>query len=129
MRLRLCVFLGSIAAALSLAAPLCAEPADEPFKLADTELEPVKWADLAGWAADDHLAAFATYQTSCQTFRNVKRPQDERPVYNALWEACRRAAGLRPADKDAARRVFEDHFRPVHVARLREPQSLQYSYL
>ena len=81
MRLRLCVFLGSIAAAISLAAPLRAEPADEPFKLADTELEPVKWADLAGWATDDHLAAFATYQTSCRIFRNVKQPpQDERPV-------------------------------------------------
>src|SRR2546423_12988946 len=123
MRLRLCVFLGSIAAALSLAAPLCAEPADEPFKLADTELEPVKWADLAGWAADDHLAAFATYQTSCQTFRNVKRPpQDERPVYTALWDACRRAAGPRPADKDAARRFFEGNFLPRPIARRCEPQ-------
>ena len=129
MRLRLCAFLGSIAAALSLAAPLRAEPADELFKLADTELEPVKWADLAGWAADDHLAAFATYQTSCQTFRNVKRPpQDERPVYNALWEACRHAAGLRPADKDAARRFFEDNFRPVHIARLGEPQGFLTGY-
>src|SRR5262250_2405759 len=102
MRLCLCVFLGGIAATLSLAAPLCAEPADEPFKLADTELEPVEWADLAGWAADDHLAAFATYQTSCKTFRNGKEPRDERPVYNALREVCRRAAGVRPADKDAA---------------------------
>jgi membrane-bound lytic murein transglycosylase A len=129
MRLRLWVFLGSIAASLLLADPLCAEPADEPFKLADTELEPVKWADLAGWGTDDHLAAFATYQTSCQTFRNIKRPpRDERPVYNALWEVCRRAPVVRPADKDAARRFFEDNFQPVRIARLGEPQGFLTGY-
>jgi membrane-bound lytic murein transglycosylase A len=128
MRLCLCVFLGSIAAALSLPAPLCAEPGDEPFKLADTELEPVKWTDVAGWAADDHLAAFATYQTSCRPFRNVKEPRDERPVYNALAEVCRRAAGVRPADKDGARRFFEDNFRPVRITRLGEPQGFLTGY-
>jgi len=129
MRLCLCVFLGSIAATLSLPAPLCAEPADEPFKLADTALEPVKWTDLAGWAADDHLAAFANYQASCRPFRNVKGPSpDERPIYNALSEVCRRAAGVRPADKDAARRFFEDNFRPVHIARLGEPQGFLTGY-
>jgi membrane-bound lytic murein transglycosylase A len=128
MRHCLCVFFGSIAAALSLSAPLCAEPADEPFKLADTELEPVKWADLAGWAADDHLAAFATYQASCRPFRNTKEPRDERPVYNALAEVCRRAAAVRPADKDAARRFFEDNFRPVRITRLGEPQGFLTGY-
>lgn len=127
MRLCLCVFLGSIAAALSLT-PVCAETADEPFKLADTELEPVKWADVAGWAADDHLAAFATYQTSCRAFRNLKEPRDERPVYNALAEVCRRAAALRPADKEAARRFFEDNFRPVRITRLGEPQGFLTGY-
>jgi membrane-bound lytic murein transglycosylase A len=129
MRLCLCVFLGSIAAALSLPAPLCAEPADEPFKLADTALEPVKWIDLAGWAADDHLAAFATYQASCRALRNVKGPpSDERPLYNALSEICRCAAVVRPADKDAARRFFEDNFRPVHIVRLGEPQGFLTGY-
>jgi membrane-bound lytic murein transglycosylase A len=129
MRLCLCVFLGSLAAALLLPAALCAEPADEPFKLADTALEPVKWTDLAGWAADDHLAAFATYQASCRALRNGKgAPSDERPLYNALSEVCRRAAGVRPADKDAARRFFEDNFRPVHIARLGEPQGFLTGY-
>ncbi|HET9814748.1 MAG TPA: MltA domain-containing protein, partial [Xanthobacteraceae bacterium] len=129
MRLCLCVFLGSLAAALSLPAALCAEPADEPFKLADTALEPVKWTDLAGWAADDHLAAFATYQASCRALRNGKGPPaDERPLYNALSEVCRRAAGVRPADKDAARRFFEENFRPVYIARLGEPQGFLTGY-
>src|SRR5262249_54534370 len=73
MPARLCVFLGSIAvAAFWLAGPLCGQSADEPFKLADSQLEPVKWADVVGWAADDHLAAFAAFKASCQTFRNSK---------------------------------------------------------
>src|SRR6516164_4206228 len=69
MPLGLCVFLGSIAAAaLWLSIPACAEPGDEPLKLADSQLEPVKWDDVDGWAADDHLAAFAAFQVSCQPF-------------------------------------------------------------
>ncbi|HET9245411.1 MAG TPA: hypothetical protein VFO15_06375, partial [Xanthobacteraceae bacterium] len=71
MPVRLCVFLGSIAAAaLWFSIPACAEPGDEPLKLADSQLEPIKWGDVDGWAADDHLAAFAAFQVSCQTFRN-----------------------------------------------------------
>ncbi|MGZ3311471.1 MAG: hypothetical protein ACXU8R_23430, partial [Xanthobacteraceae bacterium] len=67
MRLCLYVFLGSVAAAgLGLADRVRAEPGDEPFKLADSQLEPVKWTDVEGWAGDDHLAAFSAYQTSCQ---------------------------------------------------------------
>ena len=93
MRVRLCVFLGSIAAAtLGLAVPALAEPGDEPFKLADSQLEPVKWSEIDGWAADDHLAAFAAFQISCQLFRKIKQPRDGRPIYNALWETCRRTA-------------------------------------
>ena len=38
--------------------------ADEPLKLADSQLEPIKWTEVAGWTADDHLAAFAAYQAS-----------------------------------------------------------------
>jgi peptidoglycan lytic transglycosylase A len=129
MPARLCVFLGSIAvAAFWLAGPLRAQSADEPFKLADSQLEPVKWADVAGWAADDHLAAFAAFKTSCRTFRNIKQPQDERPVFNALWDVCRRAAGVRPADKEAARRFFEDNFRPVEIVRLGETQGFLTGY-
>jgi membrane-bound lytic murein transglycosylase A len=129
MPLRWCLFLGSIAVALlSIANPLCAQPGDEPLKLADTQLEPVKWADVAGWTADDHLAAFAAYQTSCKTFRSVKQPRDERPIYSALWEVCRRAAGLRLTDKAAARRFFEDNFQPVQIVRLGETQGFLTGY-
>jgi membrane-bound lytic murein transglycosylase A len=129
MRVRLCVFLGSIAAAtLGHVGFAQAEPGDEPFKLADSQLEPVKWADVEGWAADDQLAAFAAYQTSCQTFLKIRRPRDERPVYGALWEACRRAAAVKPATAEAARAFFEENFRPVRIARLGEAQGFLTGY-
>src|SRR5947209_6796237 len=129
MPLRLCVFLGSIAAAaLWLSIPACAEPGDEPLKLADSQLEPVKWDDVDGWAADDHLAAFAAFQVSCQTFRSAKRPEDDRAIYNALREVCRRAAAARPSNKEAAGRFFEDNFRPAQTARLGEAHGFLTGY-
>src|SRR5262245_42890028 len=46
-----------------------AASAEGPLKFADSQFEPITWSQLAGWAADDHLAAFAAYQTSCQAMR------------------------------------------------------------
>jgi membrane-bound lytic murein transglycosylase A len=149
MPVRLCVLLASMAAAAlwfadtaraqsnaaqadstqaNLAQVNDAQVADGPLKLADSQLEPVTWADVEGWAGDDHLAAFAAYQVSCRAFRNVKAPRDERPVYGALWEVCRRAAKVTPASAGAARRFFEDNFRPVRIARLGESQGFLTGY-
>src|SRR5260370_9816308 len=100
-----------------MAGELGAEPVDAPAKLADSQLELLKWGEVAGWAADDHVAAFAAYQASCQTFRGIKQPHDDRPVFNALWEVCRRAARVRPPAKRAARHFFEDNFPPVEIPR------------
>jgi len=124
--------LGSIAAAwlvVWLAGAACAEPGDEPLKLPDSQLEPVKWSDIDGWAADDHLAAFTAFQTSCQLFRKTKQPpRDARPIYNALWETCRRTAAAKPANAKAARAFFEQNFRPVRIARLGEAQGFVTGY-
>jgi hypothetical protein len=49
-----------------------------PLKLAGSQLEPVKWTKLAGWSTDDHLAAFAAYQASCQALRKG-HTDDRRP--------------------------------------------------
>jgi membrane-bound lytic murein transglycosylase A len=115
-----------------LAAPagvgLGAAVGDEPFKLPDTQLEPVKWTELEGWAADDQLAAFNTFQASCQPFRAAKQPHDERPVYNGLWAVCRRAASAKPANAEAARTFFEENFRPVRIARLGDAQGFLTGY-
>jgi peptidoglycan lytic transglycosylase A len=130
MPVRLGVLIASIAAAatLALAGMACAADGDEPLKLPDSQLEPLRWADLDGWAADDHLAAFEAYQVSCQPFRRIKRPSDERTIYNALWEACRRAAAVRPASAESARAFFEENFRPVRITRLGDPQGFLTGY-
>jgi membrane-bound lytic murein transglycosylase A len=118
----------SIAAALLIAQPAFAVAADEPLTFADSQLEPIKWSDIEGWTADDHLAAFAAYRSSCQPFLNLKRPHDERPIFSALWQICRRAAALQPASAAVARSFFEENFRPVRIARLGETQGFLTGY-
>jgi membrane-bound lytic murein transglycosylase A len=120
--------LASLGATLWFVDPAAAFPRDEPLKLPDTQLEPVKWSDLDGWLADDQLAAFAAYQTSCRQFRKIQRPRDDRPIFDALWEVCRRSAGLRPANAAAARGFFEQNFQPVRIARLGEQQGFLTGY-
>jgi hypothetical protein len=52
----------------------------EPLSIPDTQLEPVEWADLGGWPADDHAAAFATFRASCKPLLANGRPRDPRPI-------------------------------------------------
>src|SRR6516225_2623328 len=72
--------------------------ADEPLKLPGTTLEPVTWSALADWTSDDHLAAFAAFQRSCQVFRKRQLTNDHGPIYGALWHVCQRVAWLQPSD-------------------------------
>jgi membrane-bound lytic murein transglycosylase A len=102
--------------------------AEGPLKLADSQLEPVKWTELASWTADDHLAAFAAYQTSCQALRKMRRTDDRGEIYAALWNVCRNAMGLRPQDSKTARSFFEQNFQPVRIARLGEREGLLTGY-
>ena len=63
-------------------------------------LEPVSFAEIEGWAADDHAAAFAVLQKSCR----------KRPARNP---ACKEALALgENAGRETARRFFETHFVP-----------------
>ena len=102
--------------------------AEEPLKLAGTQLEPVTWTELAGWTADDHLAAFAAYQRSCQALLKRQRTNDHGPVYGALWNVCHKAIGLWPPDSAGARTFFEQNFQPVRIARLGEAEGLLTGY-
>jgi peptidoglycan lytic transglycosylase A len=119
----------SLAGAILCAAALTANAADadDPLKLADSQLEPLQWTELAGWRADDHLAAFAAYQRSCQAMRRM-RSGDHGRIYGALWNVCREADGLRPQDAHAARAFFERNFLPVRIARLGEAAGLLTGY-
>ena len=91
-------------------------------KRPDTQLEPVAWSDLDGWADDDHAAAFATFRTSCQPFlaHAARRATAGRSI-RRCGEVCRRAAAAGALDNDkAARAFFEENFRPVRIAKLGE---------
>jgi membrane-bound lytic murein transglycosylase A len=118
------------AAALCVIVTASAAPGQDvdPLKIADTQLEPLAWSSLDGWATDDHVASFAAFLTSCKPFLNTSRPRDARPVYGALWDVCRRAAPLKPASSDEARAFFEENFRPVWIARLGEQKGLLTGY-
>jgi len=107
---------------------ICAASAHEPLKLPDSQLEPVNWTELTGWATDDHLAAFAAYQSSCRILQKIREPDGDLPLRAALRNACRKAMDLRPQDSDAARVFFEQNFQPVHIARLGQREGLLTGY-
>jgi membrane-bound lytic murein transglycosylase A len=124
---------GLIAAALccqfAVVSAAQGDPVD-PLNIPDTQLEPVPWRDLDGWAADDHAAAFATFRVSCEPLLRQRHGADGRPIHGALREVCKRAAaaGNLGSDKDKARAFFEDNFRPVRIARLGETTGLLTGY-
>jgi membrane-bound lytic murein transglycosylase A len=123
---RVASLVGAILCSAALAAN--AAEADDPLKLADSQLEPLQWTALAGWPADDHLAAFAAYQRSCQAMRRMRRTEDRGRIYGALWNVCREADGMRLRDSQTARTFFERNFQPVRIARLGEAGGLLTGY-
>jgi len=91
-----------------------------PFRMPNTQLETVNWAELDGWASDDHAAAFATFINSCKTVVRGTPPRHAgQPFYAALQSACRRAL-TSPRDAVAAKTFFETNFRPMRIAPLGE---------
>ncbi len=110
-------------------APLTARDID-PLQAPDTQLEPIDWSELDGWADDDHAAAFDTFRASCRPFLGRRAAGDSRAIHQALREVCRRAAaaGALGSDKGKAREFFEENFRPVRIAKLGEKTGLLTGY-
>jgi membrane-bound lytic murein transglycosylase A len=99
----------------------------DPLKIPDSQLEPLRWSDLDGWASDDHGAAFAAFQASCEPFNRQRQLSDTRAVALALKDVCKRVP--RTALKgDKARAFFEENFRPVRIAKLGESSGLLTGY-
>ncbi|MEQ1697383.1 MAG: MltA domain-containing protein [Hyphomicrobiaceae bacterium] len=73
--------------------------------LPDFRYEPVPFADLLGWADDDHWAAFVAFSASAHV------------VGGAVGRAEASASGVVTADQ--ARIFFEAHFRPHRVVQTR----------
>src|ERR1700683_2724050 len=92
-----------------------AQPA-EPPKSPNTQYEPVEWANLDGWAGDDHAAAFATFLDSCRALEGKRRPSQEMmEITAALKEVCARAQAAVPLDESGARKFFEENFRLLQI--------------
>ena len=107
--------------------PSAAQP--EPLRFPDTTLEPIEWYSLKGWSADDHAAAFATFLASCRPLlRTSLSAGDNRPMYRALVEVCRRALGAGRLTDDQARLFLERNFRPLRITRLGDTAGLLTGY-
>jgi len=93
----------------------------EPIRFSNTQYEPLDWAELDGWSADDHAAAFATFLMSCRALTGIHRAtHDVTAIGGALADVCERALAAVPLDEDGARKFFEDNFRPLRVSALGE---------
>ncbi len=90
------------------------------FRFPDTQYEPVSWANLDGWAADDHATAFAAFLESCRVLNSNRPPGADTatPMADALKAVCARGVAAVPLDEDGARKFFEDNFRPLHINKL-----------
>jgi membrane-bound lytic murein transglycosylase A len=92
-----------------------------PITFPDTQYEPVAWADMDGWASDDHATAFASFLQSCRALNAVRQPTPT-PQIAAIAEAlnavCTRGLAAVPLDEDGARKFFEDNFRPLRISKL-----------
>ncbi len=100
-----------------------------PIRFPDTRFEPVAWSEIDGWAADDHAAAFTTFLASCRAVvGSAKGSRDTRPVYPALVDTCRKARAAGALNAEGARKFFEEHFSPVRVGKVDDPNGFLTGY-
>ncbi|HLL26354.1 MAG TPA: MltA domain-containing protein [Xanthobacteraceae bacterium] len=119
----------AILIAASLAVILYGRAIAEPLQIPDTMLAPVTFGALEGWAGDDHVAALKTFRNSCQPIlRKKARVLMTRHFEEALRQVCERLAKLESPNEEAARRFFEENFRPVRIARLGEENGFLTGY-
>nr|WP_245428940.1 MltA domain-containing protein [Rhodoplanes elegans] len=107
-------------------------PPEMPLVVEDAQLEPVTFADLPGWTDDDQAAALATFKASCRPLLRGDPAADPRPMRRALMGPCRRAlahrAGAGSESPEAARKFFEQNFRPLRISRIGEPAGFLTGY-
>jgi membrane-bound lytic murein transglycosylase A len=89
-------------------------------------LLPLSFADLPGFADDDHAAAFALFARHAAAILDNRQPlRPALPADTALRAACRRALENPARTRGAARVFFEDHFTPYRVLRRVESGTAQ----
>jgi len=85
----------------------------------DVTYEPTRFEDIAGWAADDHLAAFQAFARSAPALSRQTQPASGKtkvaaaPLVALAERAAAQSTGI--ATTSAARAFFEHHFIPHRV--------------
>src|SRR5262245_27958877 len=78
-----------------------------PLKIGDAQYEPVLFADIDGWAEDDHDAGFASFRNSCKALlRSTASSREGQPMRTALYNICVRANEVDVNKPGAARAFF-----------------------
>jgi membrane-bound lytic murein transglycosylase A len=77
------------------------------------ELVPVTYAEIEGWSADSHAAAFAAFRRGCARLREPGHDGQHAPIGPACEAALAMPSGI---DDGAARRFFEERFMPHRLA-------------
>ena len=79
-------------------------------------LEPLDFESLAGWADDDHQAAFCAFERSARAIAaGHDHPRPARSAPPELIASARSALCTSVADRQDARRFLEERFRPFRV--------------
>ncbi len=100
-----------------------------PLVFPGAQYEPVQWADLDGWADDDHAAAFATFLDSCTALTGKRQsPSGMTEITAALRDVCERAQAAIPLNDEGARKFFEQNFRPLQISKLNESDGFLTGY-
>lgn len=100
------------------------------LRIPDSQIEPVLFADLEGWLADDHADALEVFRDSCDPIlKRRKLKIDVKPFERSLREPCERAAALKdPISDQDARIFFELNFRPVRISKIGEREGFITGY-
>jgi membrane-bound lytic murein transglycosylase A len=130
---------GAAAAAAIIAVLSLAQPAGAaarlhmhtqwPFEITGSQYAPVPWAEIAGWADDDHLQAFQAFRASCRPISAQRIPPlDSRALGSSLRDPCVAAKAAAIPDAAKAKTFFEDNFLPLRISRLGEPEGFVTGY-
>jgi membrane-bound lytic murein transglycosylase A len=105
-----------------------------PLQISGSQYLPLAWSEVAGWADDDHLAAYKTFRASCKPIAAQTalpadpKAFDPKALGVSLRDPCHIAKGLDLSDEARAKAFFEAHFLPLRISRLGEGEGFVTGY-
>jgi membrane-bound lytic murein transglycosylase A len=100
-----------------------------PLQISGGQYASVAWSDIAGWSADDHLAAYRAFRVSCKPIAaQTQAPAEVKALGASLRDPCRIARNLELPDGANAKAFFEEQFTPLRISRLGEGEGFVTGY-